>query len=265
MTKNLPYHEFRSDVQVSLAIIQGRLPSWPSSSDPLPDQSQRVCKIAESCWRPVPERPSIRELLEELSQVDDSPTRPHEYGESQTVDISQSGLPSLPDKDTHSFLATANLSINDDPGEDENRWQRLSQTSTPVILTEQDSRPLEGGESGEIANRESDLAMQCFAVMEEGLHFNICGLETSFSRNMDVPDLRGRVKENIPVRLENACTSWFKHLVEAPASSSLLDALSAFAHERLLFWFEVMSLLRKFRAVVSRALLRVASWAVSVG
>ena len=116
----------------------------------------------------------------------------------------------------------------------------------------------------DISRAKSNLAVQCFVVMEDWLQFNMCNLETSHKLNRDVPDIENRVRAHIPSHVKYTCTYWSHHLVEVPVGSSLIDAVSRFAYERLLFWFEAMSLTEKFRVNASHALLRAASWTVSL-
>ena len=92
----------------------------------------------------------------------------------------------------------------------------------------------------------------------------MCDLDTSFVLNEDVAGLVERVKHNIPPHLEYACTYWSQHLVEAMTGDALLEAVSAFAYRRLLFWLEVMSLVKlRIRIDGVHALSRAASWTVS--
>jgi len=50
-----------------------------------------------------------------------------------------------------------------------------------------------------------DLAVASLSVMQAGLHFNICGLETSYISNSMVADLGKRIQENIPPHLLYLC------------------------------------------------------------
>ena len=50
--------------------------------------------------------------------------------------------------------------------------------------------------------------------------------------------------------------------MDVECSDDLVEVLSSFAYERLLFWFEVLSLKRQFGQVAVRALREAASWAV---
>ncbi|KAL5480301.1 hypothetical protein ACEPAI_1571 [Sanghuangporus weigelae] len=109
------------------------------------------------------------------------------------------------------------------------------------------------------------IVEQCFSVMEVMLHFNMCNLETSFVRNDDVPDLTNRVEVCIPSHLEYACIHWVHHLCDVSYSPYLLDKLSDFAYKRLVFWFEVLSLVEMFGRVASRSLLQAVMWIESTG
>ena len=253
MTGTLPYNNFRTDIQVSLAIIQGKLPSKPNNVDSWPVDSQRIWNIIESCWKDVSERPGIRELLGELRQEDDVPEVSGGSTENRFDDALHYGSPTTADPSIDSHLGRHRMSAD-------HKRQSTSGSSTLISPTHQDDPSIEGSA---LPGQKSDLAMHCFTIMEEGLHFNMCGLKTSFVQDMEVSDLRYRMMERISTNLQHACISWFRYLVESPVTARLLDALAEFAYERLLFWFEVMSFLRKFRIVVSQALLRVASWAVS--
>lgn len=105
------------------------------------------------------------------------------------------------------------------------------------------------------------ITSRCFTVMDDMLRFNICDLETSFVRNEDIPNVGARIKGRIPPCLEYACVYWDLHLCDVPYSRELSDRLSAFSQRNLLFWFEVLSLLRMFGRVANQALLNAEAWA----
>ena len=54
-------------------------------------------------------------------------------------------------------------------------------------------------------NVHHDLTLALLSIMEAGLSFNICGLETSYLPNSKVVDLEKRIKKNIPPYLLYAC------------------------------------------------------------
>ena len=104
------------------------------------------------------------------------------------------------------------------------------------------------------------IAEQCFVVMKSELRFNICSLESSYVRNDDVQDLADRIKSRISPQLKYACLHWAQHLSEISCSSELLRMVSEFAYIRLLFWFEVLSLIKMFGRVVPQALSDASRW-----
>jgi hypothetical protein len=91
------------------------------------------------------------------------------------------------------------------------------------------------------------LAHQCFSIMKELLHFNMCDLESSYTFDSDVPLLNDRVQQNIGPTLRYASRHWARHLLRAaPADNDtddLLCGLNNFLCHRLLFWIESMNLL----------------------
>lgn len=97
----------------------------------------------------------------------------------------------------------------------------------------------------DISSQMTYITMRCFSVMKDMLHFNMCNLESSFLPNDKVKGLQGRIEENIPPHLVYPCLYWSQHLSESPNSPSLLGTLSEFLYNRLLYWFEVLSLLKK--------------------
>ncbi|KAL5521305.1 hypothetical protein ACEPAG_9228 [Sanghuangporus baumii] len=101
---------------------------------------------------------------------------------------------------------------------------------------------------------------RCFIVMGGLLRFNICDLESSSVYHDYVPGLEDRVKTRIPSHLIYTCGLWAPHLLDVPFSPELGGKLSDFAHRHLLFWFEVLSLVKVFGHVASCTLSAAASW-----
>ena len=91
------------------------------------------------------------------------------------------------------------------------------------------------------------LAHQCFAIMMEFLHFNMCGLESSCIFDSDVSGLSDRKHKNLSATLRYASQCWAKHLFQAmPAETDTDDlflCLNKFMSEKLLFWIEAMNLI----------------------
>ncbi|KIM52206.1 hypothetical protein SCLCIDRAFT_573911 [Scleroderma citrinum Foug A] len=69
-----------------------------------------------------------------------------------------------------------------------------------------------------------DLAVASLSVMQSGLHFNICRLETSYISNLEVADLEKRVQDNIPSHLLYSCQFWATHLKDPAFDPGLAQA-----------------------------------------
>ena len=103
------------------------------------------------------------------------------------------------------------------------------------------------------------LAWACVRVMQTGLCFNICQLETSYLLNSEVADLDWRVHEYIPTHLSYACRLWAIHVQEAQFGMNLAQGLELLLRDKLLFWIEALSLLKVLNIVPSH-LATIASW-----
>ena len=91
-----------------------------------------------------------------------------------------------------------------------------------------------------------ELAFASLNIMRETLKFNICCLPSSHLPNSEIGDLDDRVKDCIPPELAYSCRFWTDHVRHvAPFDSALaVEVRALFNNERLLFWFEVLSLLK---------------------
>ena len=88
-----------------------------------------------------------------------------------------------------------------------------------------------------------DLTLALLSIMEGGLRFNICGLETSYLPNSMVVDLEKKITKNIPPYLLYACQFWAIHLQDGGFDVELAQPVSEFVTgERLLFWLEVLGI-----------------------
>ncbi|KAG8725023.1 hypothetical protein FRC09_009923 [Ceratobasidium sp. 395] len=92
------------------------------------------------------------------------------------------------------------------------------------------------------------LSRRCFEVMRDMLRFNICGLESSYMLDQDIPDLTSRIDRSIPPHLFYACRYWSEHLTLAAEPGVLLDYISEFLCRQVLFWAEAMNLKQATRA-----------------
>ncbi|KAG6329565.1 hypothetical protein ID866_9524 [Astraeus odoratus] len=120
--------------------------------------------------------------------------------------------------------------------------------------------PCRGGKFAiEIGDIHLDLAFACLRVMQDGLYFNMCQLESSYLKNSQVQDLDGRIKKNIPSHLSYACQFWVGHVKERKFHYELGKEVEAFFDEKLLFWMEALSLLRVLNIAAS-SLSGIAQW-----
>lgn len=114
-----------------------------------------------------------------------------------------------------------------------------------------------------VSGTEADLnlALGSICVMQEGLKFNICGLENSYLRNSEVVDLEERVKTCIPHHLSYACQFWASHMQKTIFNTSLAKDLLAFCgNVHFLFWFEALSLLKSLGTAIA-SLEKLNGWA----
>ena len=107
-----------------------------------------------------------------------------------------------------------------------------------------------------------DLAGASLGVMQSGLQFNICQLSTSYLPNSQISDLEERIKKYISPELSYSCRFWTVHLQHAQFDLALAKVIQAFFnHEQLLFWLEVLSLLKRINGCAS-GLSSVIQWAM---
>ena len=104
-----------------------------------------------------------------------------------------------------------------------------------------------------------DLALACLQIMQAGLHFNICKLETSYLSNSKVTDFDWRVHKYIPAHLSYACQFWVGHVQKMGFVKSLAQEVELLLKDKLLFWIEALSLLRALNVAPSN-LAVIASW-----
>ena len=102
------------------------------------------------------------------------------------------------------------------------------------------------------------MALSCFRVMNAGLRFNICDIETSHVRNDDL-DLAPRIEKYIPDYLSYSCLFGAEHIQLSPFDPELLQEVNTFLYTRLLFWLEVLSVIKDIK-IASRALLLLGEW-----
>ena len=94
-------------------------------------------------------------------------------------------------------------------------------------------------------NVHCDLAVASFSVMQTGLQFNICGLETSYLCNSEVVGLDKKIEENIPLHLLYSCQFWATHLQDTEFSAELLQLVRKLVTSlQVLFWLETLGVSR---------------------
>ncbi|KAG8768586.1 hypothetical protein FRC12_005478 [Ceratobasidium sp. 428] len=92
--------------------------------------------------------------------------------------------------------------------------------------------------------------------------FNICGLESSYVFDKDVPELSARVEKAISKEFQYACHYWGVHLMLAGDSRDLASMLLSFLTDRFLLWLEVVNLCEHIYDGV-RTLHRMQKWAAN--
>lgn len=95
---------------------------------------------------------------------------------------------------------------------------------------------------------EGNLAASTLRVLNRELKFNICGLNTSYLRNSDVSDLPGRISKYISGQLQYSSVYWGVHLGKSESGEELQSALRDFVETNLLYWLEVLSIMKEFTA-----------------
>ena len=105
------------------------------------------------------------------------------------------------------------------------------------------------------------LGLHCLGLLQSSLMENICQLEGVSVSNMDVSP--STVKDQIPEALEYACVNWASHVANIKSGGEVMrevrDALYSFFNEKLLQWFECLSLLAQLGDAVS-SLQKLETW-----
>ena len=92
-------------------------------------------------------------------------------------------------------------------------------------------------------HQQHQLTVLCLrTLVSSKLHFNICSLESSIVKNVDI---QATTKSCITRLLSYSCQYWADHLVNTPSDEMLVKAVKFVMDEKLLFWLEAMSLLGK--------------------
>ncbi len=95
----------------------------------------------------------------------------------------------------------------------------------------------------------ANIAIACLRLMSSSLTFNSCGIKTSYCLNDDIPELAGLISNNISTALIYACRFWANHLEDSFRNDwflrSVQPLLKTLLHEKLLYWLEVLSLVKE--------------------
>ncbi len=94
------------------------------------------------------------------------------------------------------------------------------------------------------------MAIACLGIMNSSLMFNPCGgkKKTSYCLNDEIPELETLISKNISTALVYACRFWTEHFRHTPRNERLLRVvkplLKMLLHEKVLYWLEVLSLVK---------------------
>jgi len=92
-------------------------------------------------------------------------------------------------------------------------------------------------------HQQHQLTVLCLrTLVSSQLHFNICSLESSIVKNVDI---QATTKSTITRLLSYSCQYWADHLVNTPPDEALMKTVKFVMYEKLLFWLEAMNLLGK--------------------
>lgn len=152
---------------------------------------------------------------------------------------------SFKDDDEDSFHATKD-SLHAVLFEDSNSGG-ASRVHHPSFLDYIRARLDDGRFSRNLAEMHKLMFRGSLTIMNEQLRFNICGLEDASVLNEAVRGIEGRISASISEELQYGSLFGFQHLFVsglAPGDDCVRSAISAFLHEKSLYWLEVMSLLK---------------------
>jgi hypothetical protein len=88
------------------------------------------------------------------------------------------------------------------------------------------------------------LALLSFRLMNATLQFNLCQLDTSYANNSELMEHHALNKDAITPHLSYSCRFYADHLLVTIFDGDVADQVREFLHTRLLFWLEVLSLIK---------------------
>jgi hypothetical protein len=139
---------------------------------------------------------------------------------------------------------------------DDNLQIRPLHTSVRDFLTDEDRA---GNFYIDESVHHRNLVLSCFHVMTTELRFNICGIKTSYMRNDELKSHHLLDESAITAHLSYACRFWTDHLLSTRFDKDISDQVREFLHTRLLFWLEVLSVMKAIN-IASKALQSIAEW-----
>ncbi|KZV71093.1 hypothetical protein PENSPDRAFT_545232, partial [Peniophora sp. CONT] len=95
-------------------------------------------------------------------------------------------------------------------------------------------------------------AAGCLDMLNMKLCFNICGLESSYDLNKDVPDLQDRIQACVSKPLSYAACFWGDYLEVRLLSEQqdIANRLTMLLHTKFLFWLELLSILGAVKTAI---------------
>jgi hypothetical protein len=110
------------------------------------------------------------------------------------------------------------------------------------------------------AKNHGRMAHACFEVLRmNDPQFNICGFESSFLPDIEVPDFNKRVDRAVSQELFYGCRYWVDHLEFGERREDAEEVLFDFLSARLLLWMEVLNV-KKVNQLGPKMAQRVEIW-----
>jgi hypothetical protein len=103
------------------------------------------------------------------------------------------------------------------------------------------------------------FVLSCFRVMKEELRFNICEMKTSYMRNDELRMHNALNEGAISAHLSYASRFGTDHLVVTEFDEDIVEEVQEFLLTRLLFWLEVLSVVKGVE-IAMEALLSIVKW-----
>ncbi|KAF7971105.1 hypothetical protein HWV62_22028 [Athelia sp. TMB] len=104
-----------------------------------------------------------------------------------------------------------------------------------------------------------DFTWSCVRTLNSRLSFNICELQTSYTANTEMPHLVDRVAERVGPALTYASRFLSQYLDQTLYSEKISIGLRALLQEHLLYWLEVISLLKQM-GTASKVFASIHAW-----